>query len=189
MSKFRSIFSLCIGLFWALPGFCQSSGSAQIAQHTIAATVPEVSLVAVVGSSNVQLQLSKPLEAGQSISAITSNSSVWLNYSFIKGDVTRPKNNIYAKITNGQLPPGTSLSVNAKPYQGTGQGAFGEPSGTVQLSNNASRVIENISSSYTGTGLGNGHQLVYQLSLVPNEYHLLDFESSQEVTILYTIAD
>ena len=189
MSKLRSIVGLCIGLFWVSSGYCQNLASAQTVQHTLAVHIPEVSLVNVVGSTNLHLQFLKPVEAGQPIGGTTSDSSFWLTYSFIKGGISRPKSHIYAKITNGDLPTGTFLSVTAKPHQGIGNGGFGVPTGTVNLSRNESRVIENISSSFTGSGMGNGHQLIYQLSLMPHHYHMLDFESSQDVTILYTIAD
>ena len=160
-----------------------------IVTHTIAVQIPAVGLVTVIGTQDVNLTLNNPAEAGLGLSNTISDSSFWLNYSFIKGGGTRPYNHVYAKIVNGVIPLGISLSVYAKPYQGSGLGLFGTPTGKVLLNYNEARVVENISSCFTGVGPGNGHQLVYQLQLIPNAYHLLDYEQPQQLSVMYTISD
>ncbi|MCO4820284.1 MAG: hypothetical protein KC517_11745 [Bacteroidetes bacterium] len=174
----------------AFSAFSQTSPPLHnIATHIVAVEIPAVSLVNVIGTQNVNLTFNNPTEAGTGLSNTISDSSFWLNYSFIKGSGTRPYNHVYAKIINGSVPLGTRLSVCAKPYQGSGLGTFGSPTGKVLLNYNEARVVENISSCFTGVGPGNGHQLVYQLSLLPNTYHLLNYEESQQLSVLYTISE
>lgn len=170
-------------------GFAQSPAVPSSKSHTVQVEIPQVSLVNVIGSTHLKLALQAPTEAGKSLSNVDVDSSFWLNYSFIKGGVTQSKNHIYARINNGSIPMGLALSVYAKPYQGSGLGGFGVPTGIVNLGQNEQRVIENISSCFTGTGIGNGHQLVYQLKWQSANYELLDFEQSQQVSVLYTISD
>jgi hypothetical protein len=184
----RNILVLC-GVFWVVPVFGQTSLSANQAEHQLSVVIPEVSLVKVIGSTSLSLSLTAPIEAGNPISSIAQDSSFWINYSFIKGGITRPKNHIYAKIAHGQIPAGLSLQVYAKPYVGNGSGGFGTPSGLIQLSTIEQRVIENISSCFTGTGAGNGHELIYRLQINPNQYSQLNYQSSQNVSVLYTISD
>lgn len=172
-----------------MSGFSQSSAPLSAVSHTLDVQIPEVSLVNVVGSPNINLAFKPPLEAGNALSSFDVDSSFWINYSFIKVGISRSTNHIYARITDGFIPFGVALTVYAKPYQGLGQGGFGIPSGLVQLGPSEQRVIENISSCFTGTGIGNGHQLVYQLNLLEGDYNKLDFEQSQQVSVLYTISD
>lgn len=170
-------------------GFCQSSVVSTESSQQIHVSIPEVSLVRVVGSSAINLNLTPPSEAGNAISSTDLDSNCWINYSVVKGGLTRPQSHIYARIDQGVIPPGVDLTVYAKPYQGVGKGVVGKPAGLVKLSNTEQVVIENIQTSYTGQGQGNGHQLVYQLTVNNNDYHLLDFQQSQEVSVVYTISD
>ncbi len=189
MSINSRLVCILIGLSCCLTGFTQTPATPSTVSHSLQIQIPQVSLVNVIGNSNVKLALQAPIEAGTSITTIDVDSSFWLNYSFIKGGVTQSKNHIYARIANGYVPMGLSLSVYAKPYQGIGLGGFGISVGAVTLGQNEQRVIENISSCFTGTGIGNGHQLVYQLKLDSEKYDLLDFEQSQQVSVVYTISD
>jgi hypothetical protein len=117
--------------------------------HALSIDVPQVSLVNVIGPQTLSLRFLAPLEAGNSIASNTSDSSSWLNYSFIKGGISRPENHIYAKIVNGFVRFGTVLTVYAKPYVGVGLGGLGIPTGLVQLGAIEQRVIQNISSCFT----------------------------------------
>ncbi len=159
------------------------------ADHTVAIQIPEVSLVNVTGNSVLQLSLVGPVEAGRPILNQVSDSSFWLNYSFIKGSSSRPSTNIYVRIADGSVPPGTLLSVSAKPYAGNGNGSLGIPSGNVTLTNIEQKLVQDIESSYTGVGVGNGHQMVYSLKVNQSQYQQLDFQSSQQVRLVYTISD
>ncbi len=70
---------------------------------------------------------------------------------------------------------------------GHGKGQFGRSSCTVQLANYPQNIINNIGGSYSGTGVGNGHQLLYYLEIT--NYSLLDFEDANTLTIVYTLTD
>ena len=156
--------------------------------HALHVQIPEVSLVKVVGTTSLSLALLAPIEAGESVTTTVVDSSCWLNYSVIKGGVTRPRSTIRARITDGVLPDGLRLRVVAGSATG-GDGQLGVPGGAVELSSAEQNVITAIGSSYTGKGEGQGHRLLYELSLKKSGYDQLDFEQSETLEITYTISD
>lgn len=154
--------------------------------HQVGIVVPKVSLVSITDNQPIQLSFTPPVESGNQIQSDTI-STTWLNYSFIKGGSTMPVNHVFAHISNGQVPNGVDLVVTAGQYTGNGQGDHGVSSGAVVLSTTNQKVVEQIGSSYTGSGHGNGHVLTYQVSV--SNYALLDFEQQANVQVVYTISE
>ncbi len=133
----------------------------------------------------IALPVTAPTEAGLPAQGKTDNSK-WLNYTCClqSGDADR---SITVNIGSGSVPPGLKLSVIASAYSGTGNGTFGTSSGTITLSATAQTLISGIRGSYTGNGPNNGHQLTYNLEIT--DYSKLDFDNSNTIQVVYTIAD
>lgn len=150
--------------------------------------IPTVSLIHLASSTNtnVSLGLDGPGEAGLGATN-TADSSIWINYTFLKGKWTRPKNHIYVRISSGSMPSGMSLKVKAKSATTHGKGNKGAPVGEVVLTGSDQKLIQNIKSSYTGRGAGKGHNLVYSLDLT--NYSLSNYSGATTLTITYTISD
>ncbi len=170
--------------------FAQSNVSGAIdassGEHQIQIDVPRVSLVQVVDNAPIHIRFTAPTEAGKQIVADTT-SQTWLNYSFVKGSTLTPVNHVYVRVGQGQIPQGVVLKVLAMPYTGLGDGDHGQPAGEVAITNNDQKVVEDIGSSYTGAGIGNGHLLQYKLEV--SNYSLLDHEQDASVQLVYTISE
>ena len=172
-------------LFYS-PCFSQSESECE---GVVCVHIPTTSALEVVGSAGTSIQLNPEVsEAGGSLDvSSSSDSSLWVNYSVTKGSINAPNLRIEARLTSGSLPSGTSLQVVASECSGTGQGDFGVSSGVVKLSGQNQTVINDIKTCYTGTGIQNGHRLVYSLQVT--NYALLRATSAGSVTIMYTISD
>ncbi|MBO6516249.1 MAG: hypothetical protein JJ975_06835 [Bacteroidia bacterium] len=162
--------------------------------HHVAISIPEVALVDLESNSgkNISLVVNPPEEAGEAVDmSQATDSSLWLNYSSVRGKPSEPNRSVYARITSGSVPSGLRLRVKTMAYAGAGDGKLGVPAnnnGKV-LNNNDRRVVKNIKTCYTGDGAGNGHQLIYSLEFRNNQYSQIDFEDSGVLSILYTITD
>lgn len=168
------------------------SGGSNQDQHLINVMVPDLSLLAIRGDAGNSISLSPqlPALAGSDFSQLKAqDSSLWLNYSNIRSDLLAPHRNIYAKISNGQVPSGFQLAVAPSPSVGAGVLNPGTTLGSMVLSPSNTMVIQNIGTTFTGKGVGNGHRLVYTLSAIPGSTELIDFDQSSTIQIMYTIAD
>lgn len=164
------------------------TGSADASSHVhqVAISIPQVSLVNVVDNAPIHLNLKAPAEAGNQ--AVTDTATqTWLNYSFIKSTAFRPVNHVYVRIGEGQIPSGLELEVVAEPYTGSGDGDHGQPTGTVSVTTYDQKVVEDIGSSYTGSGVGNGHLLHYHLEI--SDYSQLDYDQDVTLQLVYTISE
>ncbi len=150
--------------------------------------IPAVAIIHLASqtNTNVSLGLNGPAEAGLGATN-TADSSIWVNYTFVKGKNSRPKNHIYAKISVGSVPSGMSLKVVAKSATSHGKGNKGTPTNEITLSSTDQKLIQNIKTSHTGRGPGKGHNLVYSLDL--SNYQLANYTSAIVLTITYTISD
>lgn len=160
----------------------------------VSINIPEVAILDLEasGGTSISLVVDVPDEAGSKIDLSGArDSSIWLNYSSVRGKPGEPNRSVYAKITSGAVPAGLRLRLKPLSYSGSGDGDLGVPAnnnGKV-LNNNDKRVIKNIKTCYTGDGVNNGHRLIYALEFRNNKYHQIDFEDSGSLTILYTISD
>lgn len=162
-------------------------------EHSAIITIPEVALLDLeaTNGTTVSLNPSVPTEAGLALSFPVTDTSLWLNYSSIKGSNTDSSRNVTAQITSGTVPAGTSLKIVVSTDSGNGDGLMGAPSAPIALTNVAQNVITGIGSAYTGNGINKGHNLQYTLDLLPSAgaYGLLDFDFNETLVITYTLTD
>jgi hypothetical protein len=185
MNKWCSI-CLFIGVF--LSGKAISFGQIT-GQASVTVTLPSLTLLDIEpSSSSFTLSLSNPTEAGNpaSTGSAATNNSNWLNYSVALPPVGSLKS-VYVQIISGSLPAGTSLSLAASAFSGSGSGTFGSPAGSIVLSTTSQALITGIGRSFTGNGINNGHRLTYTLSVV--NYAQLNYSQSSNLQIIYTISD
>ena len=158
----------------------------------IGINMPAVAVIhlAATNGTSIDLSLNPPNEAGQMVDLSDAvDSSIWVNYTHIRGKHTRPKVDVYAKITGGTVPGGMHLKVKALPDVGAGAGNTGDPEGEITLNGTDQKLIKNIHTCYTGRGANKGHQLVYRLDVDVVNYGDLDFDESSTITVEYTITD
>jgi len=161
--------------------------------HDINITVPEVALLDIEPSANttIALEPTAPTEAGNPLDFSTAtNNLLWMNYSSIIGSTTEPTRNATVSITNGSIPAGTQIQVVAAADAGNGGGNVGTPTAAITLSSTAQQIVTGVESCYTGSGVNDGHNLTYTMSLTaPSDYGSLDFDQSTTITVTYTLSD
>jgi hypothetical protein len=188
---FTLILLLSIG---ATPLFAQGNGGGSGSNNkgSLGVHVFPISILKLAGpnGNSVSLATSSPTEAGMPMDLSQANdSSMWLNYTAVVGRNSRPKVDVYAKISAGTVPAGMQLKVKAQDDVGAGRGHVGSPIGEITLSSVDQKLIQNIKTSYTGAGPNKGHQLIYRLDFAATQYAAIDFDNSTTVTVEYTITD
>lgn len=93
------------------------------------------------------------------------DSSMWLNYTALVNP-TDPGMSITAEIGSGQIPKGIVMYIEAKPIVNSGFQNVGRPTGKVKISQMPKTIVENIKTSYTGSGAEIGHQLIISFELI-----------------------
>lgn len=116
----------------------------------------------------------------------TSNESLWLNYSSAMKNSGNSRS-IVAEISQGDLPDGIVLLLEASRFDGIGKGQVGQPTGKIILSNQPKAVVSNIGNCFTGDGINNGHLLSYFIEI--SDFSNLHSTDESNFTILYTISD
>lgn len=162
--------------------------------HDVTINIPEVALLDIepAASTAITLAPTAPTEAGSPLDFSSStDNTLWLNYSSIIGSTTEANRKITAAITNGTMPGGMLLKVQAGADAGNGDGTMGTAAGQLTLSGSAQDLITGIGSCYTNTPENNGHQLTYTLELngAGGSYANLDFDDATTLTITYTLSD
>ncbi len=150
--------------------------------------LPEIALVSIAPeNSTILLAMEKTEIAGEKIVYTSKqNHELWLNYTCsIAPD--SPSKNLSAQIVSGSVPAGLELQLMVNSYSGSGQGEFGTPMNKISVQNYPQNIISNIGGSFTNKGINNGHKLEYSLGVT--NYKLLDSESSNTLTIVFTISD
>ena len=173
--------------------YAQLRADSKTDAHDVTITIPEVALLDIEpsGSNTITLGPAVPTEAGDPLdfSSATDNT-LWMNYSSIIGSTTEPTRDVTVQITNGTMPGGMTLKVLAAADAGNGAGNFGTPTAEVTLTTTAQNIVTGVGSCYTVSGINNGHQLTYTLSLTaPANYGNLDFDDATTLTVTYTISD
>jgi len=159
--------------------------------HTVLLIAPQVSSMQLTSESGSEIHLSAsaPVDAGSSVVFDQAkDSSLWLNYSCIKGGVSGQVKNIFVRIAAGNLPEGVALKLQAGDVTQYGQGDLGAAMKEIYLSTSNQRLVQDIASCYTGEGVGKGRLLQYSLLSIDN-YQNLSAVQNQFVTVSYTIAD
>ncbi|UMQ40024.1 hypothetical protein MKS83_11425 [Chryseobacterium sp. Y16C] len=174
MTSFIKILFSSISLTFYTGSFAQT--------YNVNFTLPQVALMDIEQNSSINLDLTKPTEAGNRLANPANNTTKWLNYtSAVASGGTR---SITASIN--QLIPGVDVKLQAAAASGSGAGTLGTPSSQVTLSTVPTTIISGIGGAYTGNGIGNGHQLTFSVS--PNTYTNLN-AFNNTVTVTYTITD
>lgn len=157
--------------------------------HTVTIGIPQVALLDLESATELAVTLdgTAPTEAGEKVVFNASNNDLWINYTSIKS-TANPSRGISVQITDGTVPAGLQLTVEAASYSGSGAGTTGTSAGSIKLSSSAQNLITGIGSAYTGNGTSNGHNLTYSLTQV-GEYADLDFDNSSSLIITYTLSD
>ena len=188
MKKFTIILAALFSVF-STSVFAQDDNDDE---HDVNVKIPEVALVDVEGANRtITLAPEAPTEAGEFLDfSNATDNSLWLNYSSVVGSKTEPSRRVTVAITNGSVPDGMDLYVNAGSAS-TGEGDHGKPSGKIKLTGTASDLVTGIGSCYTETGTENGHQLTYalQLSGDADAVSNIDFDDANTLTITYTLTD
>ncbi|MBB3836295.1 hypothetical protein FHS57_000277 [Runella defluvii] len=160
--------------------------------HPVTVTVPDVALLALAssGSTNFTLALNAPTQAGEPLTAPSTSSSIWLNYSSTVASSGETSRSISAQITSGYVPSGTDLTVAVSQDNGGGAGQVGtrvsiDP---IPITSTLSPIITNIGSCYTGKGTNRGHQLTFTLAILPGSYSTIRY-GSNTVQVTYTLSD
>ena len=150
--------------------------------------LPEITLVSIAPeNSTILLAMEKTEFAGEKI-VYTSKQDhqLWLNYTCSIAPES-PSKNISVQIVSGSVPTGIDLQLSVSEYSGSGKGEFGTPIHKLSVQNYPQNIISNIGGSFTNKGTNNGHKLEYSLGVT--NYKLLDAESSNTLTIVFTISD
>ncbi len=157
--------------------------------HDVIFTIPEIAILDIEpNNASITLDVSPPTEAGDPaiIDAKGTNSSKWLNYTsaLSTGATNR---SVSVQITNGTIPAGLQMKVQAAAYSGSGAGTHGNASGQITLSTTAQTIISGIGRCYTGDGDSNGHRLTYTLGIA--DYTNLSSTTGATIEVTYTISE
>jgi hypothetical protein len=162
-------------------------------KHTVEIKIPEVAILDIessVKSNAIALAPTAPNEAGNSLDfGKAINSDLWINYSSIIGSKSDPSRDVTVMVTEGGIPEGLELLLEAGKDAGKGEGRMGDPTGQISLSGSAQKIITGVGSAYTANGPNVGHNLTYRLKAKDGGYASLDFDQNNTVVITYTLSD
>ena len=181
----KMIFLIAILLFIFNSAYSQWE-SGQINAHF---SLPEITLVDIEPGvdNSINFTISTGTEGGDSpIVEENTNETLWINYSSALPDGLNSRS-VNAEISQGNLPEGISIFLEASSYSGTGKGNFGTPDGRVELSGNPQPIISGIGNCYTGNGVNNGHRLTFSIEI--SDYSELYATGNAYYLVLYTISD
>lgn len=85
--------------------------------------------------------------------------SEWLNYTTLVDYYNEPSFSVTVQVVSKHMPKGLEVRAEADPYEGLSTGGIGTSTGMKTVSRVASVLIEDITSSYTGSGRGQGHRI------------------------------
>lgn len=158
------------------------------AQLSVNFSLPEVALIDIEPSTNneVNFNVNSGVYSGESPTVEQTNVSLWINYSSSLS-IGLNSRSIVAEISQGFLPQGISLYLEASDYSGTGGGKLGQSAGKVSLSGQPKPIINNIGNGFTGDGINNGHSLTFSLEIT--DYTKIVSVDNSNVLVLYTITD
>jgi hypothetical protein len=177
----------------AFGGFSAVAQDTKSDKHTLDIKIPEVAILDLetTGKSGViAMEGQAPTEAGNALDFSKAvNSELWINYSSIIGKKTEPSREVTVQITDGTVPSGLEILVEAAKDANKGEGNVGTPAGQLTLSTAAQSIITGVGSAYTGNGANAGHNLTYKLQLATGKYGDIDFDQSGSITVTYTLTD
>lgn len=169
--------------------FITNSIYSQYSDNTNASFTIIVNNICMIATNNapVSLTLSTSV-AGSSVSPV-SNSDMYLKITSIVPSGSTRK--ITARITNGEVPTGTILKLNASPCINADIGGdLGTVIATpITLGSSEQIIINGIASCYTDNGYNDGYRLTFTWQPDATNYFLINAPSSPEtITTTFTIA-
>ena len=158
----------------------------QEAKHNLNIEIEAHALVGLSSNQAINLKPVAPTKAGEGLDfSQASDESIYLQYSSIKAS----KDKKITVLMTDNLPEGVSVQLEVGNAEG-GKGQLGSPyNGKLILDGDATDLISEIGSCYTGTGATDGHQLKYTLIMSDDASYgdLIAKKYVNEVT--YTITD
>lgn len=178
---FKIFISAIIILFSANPGYSQIQGT-----FNTNITIPDgISLLDIEPSTNdFILEFTAPNDPGNPLIEPVNDSN-WINYT-VTAPLGGPNKNITVQISGPTYIPELKIYLTASAYIGTGAGAFGTPTGLIELSTIAQTIVSGIGGAYTGDGISNGHKLEYEVYI--SDYSLFEMPLIPSSNILFTLS-
>lgn len=152
-------------------------------------SIPEIALIDIesVSTNDVRFTVVPSNEPGENANIFeSSNDPLWINYSSALSN-SNSSRSVTAEISQGELPDGILVYLEASSYTGTGRGNLGHPAEKIELSTQPRPIITGIGNCYTGNGVNNGHLLHFSLEI--SDYYRINAIGETVFTILYTITD
>jgi hypothetical protein len=126
-----------------------------------------------------------PVYANSFSKSETVNFTQWINYTTLMGYL-KPEYSVNVQLVSKRIPLGMKMYIKAAPYHGISKGDFGIPTGRKKLSQTAQTLIDNITTSYTGSGRGEGHRISLSV-FIPDR--LKEDSTSYTVNLIYTLTE
>lgn len=152
--------------------------------------VPKVAKIKLVSNSNLDfsVDLTPPNTAGEEISVptLTGNKS-YLNISSVvaQGSANERTVTVHSDVN---LSVGTVLSVTTGPVEGVSVGKSGTHKGKRNINTVSKTIIDQIGSSYTGVGVGNGFPITYDVTVATGNDYGTIYSGSRDINVIYTLS-
>ena len=144
---------LCLSLFFV----GKLSAQNQSTSNNLSFSIPRLALL------SIQSTMSAGLGTNPSSTMFISPNNhceAWLNYSSIVG--LNQNMRIMVNVSSGQLPDNQCVKLLVGPSLGQGGGNLGVATPELVLSGTPQEIVSSIGSCFTGVGIQNGRQLLYQ---------------------------
>lgn len=138
--------------------------------------------ISLSNRSPIYMDLTHAYNAGVPRQIIVDDSQ-WLNYTTLIRP-SDPTFSITVEVAMGSIPDGLELQVEASPYSGSSKERVGTPTKKMTVSHIPRVLIDNIGTSYTGSGKNEGHRLTF--SFVITDYSKLQ-SGTTSIYVQYTI--
>lgn len=115
---------------------------------------------------------------------MTFQYTEWINYTTLIDSYGEPAFSISVQLDSAHKPKGLELRVKADPYKGMSTGNVGTSTGMKAVLKSARVLIDNIGTSYTGSGREQGHRTVLFFS-VPN--YIKADTGTYKVNVVFTL--
>lgn len=177
--------------FWLLLALFPLAGFGQWerGQVSVFFTLPEVALVDIEpgGDNRVKFTIMPESESGSAPAVQHSaENSLWLNYSSAL-PAHQNSRSITAEVSQGAVPRGVKLFLEASEFSGSGGGLPGQTAGRIELTNQPRPIVTGIGNCYTGDGVLSGHQLSFTIEI--SDYTQLESTGENNFVVLYTLTD
>lgn len=155
------------------------------AEANLTLGVTEVALVRV-NTQLINMQLVQR-EAGLSIETSKSDSSARLYLSSL---ISSDPRTLSARISEGEVPDGTILQLEAMKPNENFVGAWGRLAPTITLNNTDQSFVTNITSCYSGIGTEDGYPLkfIYTLDADKSTYGQIRASAGNNVVVTITLS-